>query len=232
MELGLTSRRSPVAQLAQIPSALVATFGRLREEAPMCPEQRIGEERRGGRSELRVYLEKPAWPRVRRGGGAGRSGSEIGVRGGPGVRAGGRAGEGGQRPSEAIRGYQRPSEAIRGHQRPSSCAPAGQGEQLGGVVARSWTAPPISTRGLLQAHAAREGVVVRRTDLDRESGEVLRRERVTQRDHLVENDSQGPEVRGSAARLARDELGSEIEGCSQNGGLRVPAVAADRGAPK
>jgi hypothetical protein len=55
---------------------------------------------------------------------------------------------------------------------------------------------------------------------------------VTQRDHLVENYSQGPEVRGSAAQLARNELGGEIEGCSQNGGLRVPAVAADRGAPK
>jgi hypothetical protein len=74
----------------------------------MCPEQRIGKERRGGRSELRVHLEKPARPRVRRGGGAGRSGSEIGVTWGPG--GGG---------SEAIRGHQRLSEAIRGHQRPS-----------------------------------------------------------------------------------------------------------------
>ena len=64
-------------------------------------------------------------------------------------------------------------------------APAGQGEQLGGVVARSWIGTPISTRGLLQADAAREWVVVRRTDLDRESREVFRRERVTQRDHLV-----------------------------------------------
>ena len=73
LELGLTSRRSPAAQLAQIPSALVAALGRLREEAPMRPEQRIGKERRGGRSELRVHLEKPEWSCFTRGG-MGRSG--------------------------------------------------------------------------------------------------------------------------------------------------------------